>query len=198
MISPMDILSRFTESKAGQHIVDELVEERQAQRRSWAGELAIAEREEAEALPPLRERRDKALTAVKAQQARLDAAIATYREADVAVSSASHTFAQRRSQLENQLNVTAAETIDAFIAELADEGERVRKSLTSSVGPRTWPTGRRGPGESNLGVVNATLDAIREARVEAAELKLQPLDDSEVAERLQALRRRVSAAWEGG
>jgi hypothetical protein len=97
----------------------------------------------------------------------------------------------RVSVLERQLRDGAPEVVDRFLFELSVEEERTRNLCESREvpGPRDPATGHRALRfTSNEESVTRRMAALRRAREHAEALRLAPVSEAEVLERLTALR----------
>ena len=170
-----------------------LMRERQerslAERKDWAGEIEVLTAAHLKALSGLNAAVDVGAAGMEKAREALKEAEEAYRVVYFARSNATLRFDTQRFRLEARLRESAPAEIDAFLADLSSESDRVRKYGRNVSPPRRNPlTGEMEGGSSNLlESVTARLKGIDEARVEAEGLKLRALDREKVAAELDRI-----------
>lgn len=192
------VIDRLVSGPLGKQILEEEERDALALRKEKVAQLATLTADFEAALPAVVGASTKAQARVQAAQTAVEAATAAWREADTAERNLRVRFDSQRDRLQADLVAEADPEINAFIHDMGVLFEKTRRTpIDVSGGTLDVWTGRRSPlTSSNGATVRAQLVAINEARLQAEELRLQPLTRGEVAERLAELRESIEKAGE--
>jgi len=189
------LVERLMASRIGKDFVEEEAAELLERRRFLVGEIArLVASHEAE-LPGLVKAEEQTLAKVRASEDALRAVQVTHNAAVVARMTRANHFDSATGPLVGELRASASPTIDAFIKELHNLHERMRKQEPSSPPLRPFsafpdPADAKAADERNKQWTNR-LARIRAAIPEAEALKLEALDSKELEARLASLRHSV-------
>ncbi len=189
-VTASETLRLLENSSVLREMREEAAAEVLARRKAQAAELHKLERDAVRDFPKLRASLDAAIGELRELEKSLEAARDKYRAAANRVSSVSFERSRARDHLEAQLRETAPPEIDQFIRWARDDWDATAKAASTSLETRRQKvTGqRRLIGTSNAPSVRVRLEALRTAIAAAEELKLEAIESSSVADRLDKLR----------
>jgi len=190
------LVDRFLRSKVGKEFEQQDAAELLGRRKALVTQIADLEAKHLAALPGLVDKEAAAAAKVQKAEEALEGIRAAHREVVLARMQVSNTYDSARGPLEGELRSTASPLIDRFVGEMRILFETVRRESPSSPPLRPFaafpdPDDAKAADERNRQQV-ARLARIRQARDTAPTLKLEALTPTELAERLDALRRSVS------
>lgn len=184
-LSDRELLEDLRNSPRGREIVAEREAQRLAARRTFAEELAEVIEGLGANYPKLVAAEEKVAEQIRKAEERSRALRFSGASEERQIR---NRLDHRKTLLEGQLYDTAPPAVDAFIAALAREEERVRQQGVSIDPPRRNALGEMEGGGSNLKSFTACIQGTRDARIAAEALKLQALTEEELGKRLDALR----------
>jgi hypothetical protein len=166
---------------------------RLAQRRAVAEKLAAAKAAHEKARPALAKAMDAKARECREAEAAVRKARAAFSEAEWRLHEADHTAEAEARSLERELVTSAPSEIDAFIAGLDVLAETLRKVQPAELEVKSGWTGLPIVVGSNYKARVAMLGRILEGRQASEALKLEPLSEAELQERLDEIRRGIGS-----
>ena len=152
------------------------------ERRGWASEVEALEAQAEEELKPLDDAVGAAAEAMEAAKTALSESIESRRDASFNRATAGNRFSHQRDLLQQRLSTTSPAEIAVFVAELADEADRLH--LTGCPHPIAFRKVR--------------IAALGHARRAAEGLRMRALSQGELAAELSKIRGGISQGGSRG